>query len=70
MFSDKEVILFQLAKRSQRILKFGYNNVTQILGMTLKFVDSDIVLRNLLCLNKELNEILMNDALKQSLIRV
>jgi hypothetical protein len=38
--------------------------------MTLKFVDSDIVLRNLLCLNKELNEILMNDALKQSLIRV
>lgn len=70
MFSEKEVITCSLTKRSQRTLKFGYTNATLILGMTIKFIDRDIVLRNILCLNKDTHEILINDVLKQSLIRI
>ena len=38
--------------------------------MTIKFIDSDKVLRNILCLNKDMHEIMMSDVLKQSLIRI
>jgi hypothetical protein len=32
--------------------------------MTIKFIDDDKVLRNILCLNKDMNEIMTNDVLK------
>lgn len=38
--------------------------------MTIKFIDNDQVLRNILCLSKDMHEIMMNDVLKQSLIRI
>ena len=64
MFSPQEMVMFSLAKRSSRLQKFGFNDVTQILGITIKFIDNDKVLSNLLCLNKDLNEILKDEILK------
>ena len=32
--------------------------------MSIKFIDSDLVLRNILCLNKDMHEIMMSDILK------
>lgn len=64
MFSQQEMVTFSLAKRSNRLQKFGFNDVTQILGITIKFIGEDKVLLNLLCLNKDLNEILKSEILK------
>lgn len=69
MFSDKEKSYWSLMKRSERLRKFGHNDITTILGMTIKFIDSDKVLRYLVSLNRDLNEVLRFEVLKQSLLR-
>ena len=56
-------------KRGERFQKFGFSNVTTILGLTIKFIDSDSGLRTLVSLNRDLNEILREEILKQSLMR-
>ena len=43
--------------------------MTTILGLTIKFIDSDYGLRTLVSLNRDLNEILREEILKQSLLR-
>jgi hypothetical protein len=64
MFSDKETVYWSLMKRGERLQKFGYSNQATILGLTIKFIDSDQTLCRILCLNKELNEILREEVLK------
>mgnify|MGYP006893265378 CR=1 FL=1 len=64
MFSDKEKVTQSLQKRGNRLHKFGFSELTTILGITIRFVDSDITLRNLICLNKDMNEILKEECLK------
>ena len=56
-------------KRSERLRKFGHSNTTTILGLTIKFIDSDRVLRYIVSLNRDLNEVLRSEVLKQSLLR-
>lgn len=56
-------------KRSERLRKFGYNDVTTIIGLTIKFIDNDKTLRYLVSLNRDLNEILRFEVLKQSLLK-
>jgi hypothetical protein len=69
MFSEQEKNYWSLMKRSQRLRKFGHNNITIILGLTIKFIDSDRVLRYIVSLNRDLNEVLRSEVLKQSLLR-
>jgi len=64
MFSEKEMVTWSLLKRGNRLHKFGFSDLTQILGLTIRYVDSDITLRNLICLNKDMNEILREEILK------
>jgi hypothetical protein len=64
MFSDKETVYWSLMKRGERLQKFGYSNQATILGLTIKLIDSDQTLSRILCLNKELNEILREEVLK------
>jgi hypothetical protein len=64
MFSDKETVYWSLMKRGERLQKFGYSNQATILGLTIKFLESDQTLRRILCLNRELNEILREEVLK------
>jgi len=56
-------------KRGERFKKFGFSDASSILGLTIKFIDSDSTLTSLLCLNKDLNEILKEEVLKQTLLR-
>lgn len=51
-------------KRSERLRKFGHSDVTTIIGLTIKFIDSDKTLRYLVSLNRDLNEILRFEVLK------
>jgi len=37
--------------------------------MTIKFIDDDMTLRNLLLLSRDYNEVLINEVLKQALLR-
>ena len=69
MFSEREMIHFSLLKRGNRMHKFGYSDLSQILGLTIKYVDDDQTLRNIVSLNRDMNEILREEVLKQSLLR-
>lgn len=69
MFNEKETLYWSLMKRGERLTKFGHSDVTTILGLTIKFIDSDVLLQKLVSLNKDLNEILRDEVLKQTLLR-
>jgi hypothetical protein len=58
MFNAMEMKIWSLQKRSSRLVKFGHSDVSLIIGMSIKFIDSDITLRNLLLTCRDLSEIL------------
>jgi len=64
MFTDKEMLLWSLMKRGERMQKFGFSNNATIIGLTIKFIDSDDIIRQIMLLNRELNEELRNELLK------
>ena len=69
MFTRREKTHWSLVKRSERLQQFGHSNISMILGLTIKFVADDSTLRKIVCLNRELNEVLRAETLKQSLLR-
>lgn len=50
-------------KRGAKLQKFGHTDTTLIIGLTIKFIDKDKTLRKLVCLNKDMNEILRDEVL-------
>jgi hypothetical protein len=69
MFSEKEMVTWSLLKRGNRLQKFGFSDLSVILGLTVRYVDDDRTLRNLILLNSDMYEILREEVLKQSLLR-
>lgn len=69
MFTDVETRIWSLQKRSNRLCRFGYTDMTLVLGCTIKFIDEDEVLRAILCCSRDMNEILKPEVLKQALLR-
>lgn len=69
MFTKKERNYWSLVKRSERLQRFGHSDLTIVLGLTIKFISDDATLRKIVCLNRDLNEILRAETLKQSLLR-
>jgi hypothetical protein len=69
MFSEKEMLYWSLMKRGERFKKFGHSDVITILGLTIKFIDNDRTLRYIVSLSRDLNEILREEVLKQTLLR-
>ena len=69
MFTDHEVLVQSLQKRSNRLCKLGFSDMTLIVGCSIKYIDSDITLRNILVVSKDFNDILIQEVLKQSLLR-
>lgn len=64
MFSDKEIITYSLSKRSSRLAKFGYMNQTIILGVAIKFVNDEQTLKHILCMSKDIHDIMRDEVLK------
>lgn len=64
MFTGKEKLYWSLMKRGERLQKFGHSMEATVLGLTLKFIDTDECLKKLICLNKDLNEILREEVVK------
>lgn len=48
---------------------WGMTDSTQIAGMTIKYIDNDKILRNLLLVCRDFNELLKDEILKQALLR-
>jgi hypothetical protein len=69
MFTEHEQLVMSLQKRSNRLCKLGYSDETLIVGCAIKFIDSDVTLRNLLLVSKLFNDTLSNEVYKQSLLR-
>lgn len=69
MFTEQEHRIWHLTKRSNRLCKLGYNDMTLVVGMTVKFVDGDAALRDLLLVCRDFNDILKPEILKQALLR-
>jgi hypothetical protein len=64
MFTDKEMLLWSLEKRGRRLKQFGVSDKMLVLGMTIKFIDDDIKLRQLLLLGRDYNETLKKPVYK------
>jgi len=64
MFTDKEMRIWSLQKRSKRLKKFGCNDMILIIGMIIKYVDKDRTLLNILLLSGEVHDTIKDEALK------
>lgn len=64
MFTEKEMITWSLMKRGNRLQKFGFSDLSVILGLTIRYIDDDKTLRNLILLNRDMCEILREEVLK------
>lgn len=64
MFTDKETLIWSLQKRGNRLKTFGFSDKMQIVGMTIRYIDSDITLRNILCVCRDFNDLLRDEILK------
>lgn len=69
MFTEHETLVMSLQKRSNRLCKLGYSDLTLIVGCSIKFIDNDVTLRNILLVSKDFNEILRGEVFKQALLR-
>ena len=69
MFSEKELKEWSLMKRGNRLQKFGFTDMTLIVGMSIRYIDTDCGLQTICSLSKLLNETLRDEVLKQSLLR-
>ena len=58
MFTDKEMLLWSLEKRGRRLKQCGVSDTMLVLGMTIKYIDDDAKLRDLLMLGRDFNETL------------
>lgn len=56
-----------MLKKAKREYKYG-SGVHLILALTIRFIDGDLTLRNILLLSKETNDKLSNLVYKQALI--
>lgn len=64
MYSDEEIRVMSIQKKSKRLVLFGYTDITLIVGCTVKFIDSDETLRAILLCSKDTNDILKQEVLK------
>ena len=71
MFTKSEILVSSLQKRSKRMSKLVALNteVTLIAGCSVKYLDSDVTLRNILLACRDFNETLAPAVYKQALLR-
>lgn len=70
MFTKNEILVRSLQKRSKRLSKLGlYSDTTLVAGCSIKYIDSDATLRNLLLACRDFSETLSQTIFKQALLR-
>ena len=70
MFTKSELLVNSLQKRSKRMSRLCLNSdLTLIAGCSVKYMDSDATLRNILLACRDFNETLAPAVYKQALLR-
>ena len=69
MFTAKEQLIVSLQRRGNRLKQWGLTDATMLMGMTIKFLDTDQALFRVLAVCRDFNELLTDEVLKQSLLR-
>lgn len=64
MFTEKELLIWSLQRRGNRLKAFGFSQETQILGIAIRFMDNDKDLLNILALSKDIHELLREEILE------
>jgi hypothetical protein len=69
MFTEKEQLIWSLQRRGNRLKAYGYSDAMMICGMSIKFIDKDQTLMNILCACKDFSNCLRQACLKQALLK-
>lgn len=69
MFTEKELMIWSLERRSNRLKLFGYSDTLQIVGMCIGYIGDDSTLGKLLALGKDYHDTLRQPIYKQALLR-
>ena len=69
MFTEREQRVVSIQKRGDRLKRFGLTDQTLVMGMTIKFIDSDSTLAKILQVSRDFNELLQEEILKQALLK-
>lgn len=69
MFTEREQRVVSIQKRGDRLKRFGLTDQTLVMGMTIKFIDSDSTLGKILQVSRDFNELLREEILKQALLK-
>lgn len=64
MYSQEEKRIITMQKRSKRMIQFGHNDLTLVLGISTKFIGEDQTLVKLLALSKDCHQILAPEVYK------
>ena len=69
LFSQNQIKILTKEKYKKRQSKFGQNIISTVIGFSIKFIDSDLTLRNVLCLNKNVHLNCKKAVFKQIMFR-
>jgi hypothetical protein len=69
MFTDRDKMIWSLERRSNRLKLYGLSRTTEILGITIRFIDDDRTLLKILLLGKDFYDSLKKPVYKQALLR-
>lgn len=69
MFTAKEQLIVSLQRRGNRLKQWGLTDATMLMGMTIKYLDTDQALFRVLGVCRDFNDLLTDEVLKQSLLR-
>lgn len=65
--TDKDLRLISINKTKDRVEQYG-NGVYLVIALSVGYIDSDMTLRNILCLSKMVNSKVRNAVYKQALL--
>ena len=64
MFTANEQLIVSLQRRGNRLKQWGLTDATMLMGMTIKFLDTDRALFRVLAVCRDFNELLTDEVLK------
>ena len=68
ILNEKEKIMIPILKRNERLIKFGHDNKTMVMGLVIPYLGDDVTWLNILCTSKLFNEVFKDIIYKHWLI--
>lgn len=68
ILNEKEKLMVPMMKRNERLMKYGYDNMTMVVGLVIPFIGDDSTCVKILQTCKQFNEVFKDEIYKQCLI--